>query len=82
MVYKYSLNLPDEPIDFLLKNETNSCSEVKRVTSFKNVLAFTDSGAYPVNVYDPVDKVVLVRKEIKMERQTVALSFNRTVSTL
>ena len=40
----------------LLNNETNSCSEIKRVASFKNILAFTDSGAYQVKVYDPVDK--------------------------
>ena len=48
-----------EPVDVLLHNETNSCSEIKRVASFKNILAFTDSGAYQVKVSDPVDKVVL-----------------------
>ena len=30
------------------------------MTSFKNILASTDSGAYQVKVYDPVDKVVTV----------------------
>ena len=60
MVYKYTLNLAGELIDFHLNNETNSCSEIKRITSFKNIMAFTDSGAYQVNVYGPVDKVVTV----------------------
>ena len=60
MVYKYSLNLAGEPIGFLLHNETNSCSEIKRITSFKSILVFTDFGAYQVNVYGPVDKVVTV----------------------
>ena len=46
-------------VDVLLHNETNSCSEIKRVASFKNILAFTDSGAYQVKASDPVDKVVL-----------------------
>ena len=43
-------------VDVLLNNETNSCSEIKRVASFKNILA----GAYQAKVYDPVDKVVTV----------------------
>ena len=60
VVCKYSLNFASEPIDFLLNNETNSCSEIKRITSFKNILTFTDSGPYQVNVYGPVDKVVTV----------------------
>ena len=34
-------------------------TEIKRVASFKNILA-SDSGAYQVKVYDPVDKVVTV----------------------
>ena len=48
-------------VDVLLNNETNSCSEIKRLASFKNILTFTaDSGAYQVKVYDPVDKVLTV----------------------
>ena len=47
------------PVDVLLHNENNSCSEINRVASFKNILAFTDSGAYQVKASDPVDKVVL-----------------------
>ena len=47
-------------VEVLLNNETNSCSEITRVASFKNILAFTNSGAYQVKVYDPVDKVVTV----------------------
>ena len=54
----YSFNLAGGPVDVLLNNETNSCSEIKRVASFKNILALTDSGAYQVEVYDPVDKVI------------------------
>ena len=46
-------------VDVLLNNETKSFSEIRRVASLKNILAFTDSGAYEVKVYDPVDKVVL-----------------------
>ena len=57
----YSFNLAGGLVDVLLNNETNSCSEIKRVASFKNILAFTDSGAYQVKVYDSVDKVVLNR---------------------
>ena len=34
-------------------------TEIKRVASFKNILA-SDSGAYQVKVDDPVDKVVTV----------------------
>ena len=56
----YSFNLAGGPVDVLLNNETNSCSEIKRAASFKNILAFADSGAYQVKVYDPVDKVVTV----------------------
>ena len=41
-------------VDVLLNNETKSCSEIRRVASLKNILAFTDSGAYQVKVYDPV----------------------------
>ena len=48
----YSFNLAGGPVDVLLNNNTNSCSEIKRVTSFKNVLPFTDSGAYQVKVHD------------------------------
>ena len=50
-------------VDVLLNNETKSCSEIRRVASLKNILAFTDSGAYQVKVYDPVDKVVTVLVE-------------------
>ena len=56
----YSFNLAGGPVDVLLNNETNYCSEIKRVASFKNISAFTDSGAYQVKVYDSVDKVVTV----------------------
>ena len=56
----YSFNLAGGPVDVLLKKETNSYSEIKCVASFKNILAFTDSRAYQVKVYDPVDKVVTV----------------------
>ena len=56
----YSFYLAGGPVDVLLNNETNSCSEIKRATSFKNILAFADSGAYQVKVYDPVDKIVTV----------------------
>ena len=56
----YSFNLAGGPVDVLLKNATNCCSEIKCVASFKNILAFTDSRAYQVKVYDPVDKVVTV----------------------
>ena len=38
----YCFNLAGGPIDVLLNNETNSCSEIKRVASFKTILAFTD----------------------------------------
>ena len=56
----YSFNLAGGPVDVLLNNETNSCSEIKRVASFKNNLA-SDSGALnQVKVDDPVDKVVSV----------------------
>ena len=41
----YSFNLAGGPVDVLLNNETNSCSEIKRVASFKSILAFTYSGA-------------------------------------
>lgn len=54
----YSFNLAGGPVDVLLK--TNSCSEIKCVASSKNILAFTDSRAYQVKVYDPVDMVVTV----------------------
>ena len=63
MAYKYSLTLAVEQIDVLINNETNSCSEIKRITSLKNILTFTDSTYYLVdwvNVYGPVDKVVTV----------------------
>ena len=56
----YSFNLAGGPVDVLLKNETILCLEIKCVASFKNILAFTDSRAYQVKVYDPVDKVVTV----------------------
>ena len=56
----YSFNLAGGPVDVLFKNETNFCAEIKRVACFKNILASTDSGAYQVKVYDPVDKVVTV----------------------
>ena len=56
----YSFNLAGGPVNVLLNNETNSCSEIKRVASFKSILVFTDSGAYQVKAYDPVDKVVTV----------------------
>ena len=36
-----------------------SCSEIKRVASFRNILA-SDSGAYQVKVYDLANKVVTV----------------------
>lgn len=82
----YSFNLPGGLVDVLLNNKTNSCSEIK-CASFKNILAFTDSKAYQVRVYDPVDKVVtvpagVVREEMKMGWQKVALLFNRTESAL
>ena len=83
----YSFNLAGGPVDVLLNNETNSCSEVKRVASFKNILAFTDSGAYQVKVYDSVDKVVTVlvgsdQKGNKDGTTKVALLFNRKESAL
>ena len=56
----YFFNLAGGQVDVLLNNETNSCSEIKRVASFKSILVFTDSGAYQVKAYDPVDKVVTV----------------------
>ena len=31
----YSFNLAGEPVDVHLNNETSSCSEIKRVASFK-----------------------------------------------
>ena len=55
----YSFNLAGGRL-FFLNNEANSCSKIKRVVSFKNILAFADSGAYQVEVYDSVDKVVIV----------------------
>ena len=54
----YSFNLAGGPVDVVLKNESNSCSEIKRVAPFKNSLAFIDSGAYQVKGCDPVEKVV------------------------
>ena len=47
----YSFNLAGGPVDVLLNNETNFCSEIKRVASFKSILVFTDSEAYQVKVY-------------------------------
>ena len=47
-------------VDVLLNNETNSSSEIGRIACFKNILAFTDSRAYQVKVYDPADEVVTV----------------------
>ena len=41
MVY-IAFILAGGPVDVLLNNETNSCSEIKRVASFKTILAFTD----------------------------------------
>ena len=35
----YSFNLVGGQVDVLLNNETDSCSEIKRVASFKNNLA-------------------------------------------
>ena len=83
----YSFNLAGGPLDVLLNNETNSCSEMKRVASFKNILAFTDSGAYQVKVYDSVSKVVTVlvgsdQKGNKDGTTKVALLFNRKESAL
>ena len=46
----------------MLKNETNSCSEIKRVEPFKNSLAFTEFRAHQVKVYNPVDKVVTIQE--------------------
>ena len=45
----------------MLRNDINSCSEVKRVTPFKNSLAFTDTKAYQVKVSNPVDKIVTIQ---------------------
>ena len=62
-------------------------SEIKRVASFKTILAFTDSGAYQVKVYDSGDKVVTVlvgsdQKGNKDGTAKVALLFNRKESAL
>ena len=57
----YSFNFEGRPVDIVLKNDTNSCSEIKRVASFKNSLAFTDSGAHQVKVYNPVDRAVTIQ---------------------
>ena len=46
----------------MLKNETNSCSEIKRVEPFKNYLAFTEFRAHQVKVYNPVDNVVTIQE--------------------
>ena len=46
----------------MLKNETNSCSEIKRVAPFKYSLAFTESRAHLVKVYNPIDKVVTIQE--------------------
>ena len=43
-----------------IQKRQRRCSEIKRVASFKNILAFTDSGAYQVKAYDPVNRVVTV----------------------
>ena len=45
----------------MLKNDINSCSESKWVASFKNSLAFKDSEAYQVKVYNPVYRVVTIQ---------------------
>ena len=47
----YSFNLAGGLVDALLDNETNCCSEIKRVASIKSILVFTDSEAYQVKVY-------------------------------
>ena len=83
----YSFNLAGGPVDALSNNETNSCSEIKRDASFKNILAFTDSGAYQIKVYDSVDKVatILVGSDQKGNEDgtaKVALLFNRKESAL
>ena len=59
----YSFNLAGGPVDVLLNNVNETIRAQKLNVlhpSFKNILAFTDSGAYQVKVYDSVDKVVTV----------------------
>ena len=46
----------------MLKNETNSCSEIKRVEPLENSLAFTEFRAHQVKVYNPVDNVVTIQE--------------------
>lgn len=57
----------------MLKNETNSCSEIKRVEPFKNSLAFTEFRAHLVKVYNPIDKVVTIQEGVVAEEMKIGL---------
>ena len=54
----YVCNLPSLEVDILLKNNSESCVEIKTLCEFENGIAFTDLGNRKVKLFCPAEKTV------------------------
>ena len=56
----YVCNLSSLEVDLLLKSNSESCKEIKRLRQFEDGIAFTDSGDQKVKFLCPSEKVVKI----------------------
>ena len=54
----YICNLSSLEVDILLKNNSESCVEIKTLCEFENEIAFTDLGDRKVKLFCPAEKTV------------------------